>query len=241
MEILAKLIVLVALVSCASADKSILPKVDPEVVYKKDMAIEFNGQTFIGLAVLPAQPSYDFHVIAAGEMDLFTFTNCHREEVSENAGNVSVTKRSFIFKKTTTKKNELNMTFTPTPLENANCPVFMAGYEKDQGRHSWAFIDFENGNDKLDAKLACNGQDKAFKGVSVCQSKVGLVQRISFPGKVKVSPDAGCEFGDKPGIMSGESFDFSIRKGQCVYVFMDANAQTHKLTTFGYEQVLIRK
>lgn len=223
------------LVSCSSDQ---MPTVKTDVVYKKDMAIKYDGVSYVGVAVLPESSSYDIHIIAKGDLDLFTFTNCHRDENSENAWNVTETSRNFIFKKTTSLKKEIKLTFKPTPLEKDGvCPVFIGGFEEEKGRHSWGLIDFEDANHKLIGSMECNGELNTSTGVSICQSRAGLIQRITFGVKVRVLPEAECDLGKT----EGESFEFGIKKGQCVYAFMSDSGALHRLTTFGYEQVLIRK
>lgn len=210
--------------------------VNPETVYKKDISVIFEGKEFVGMAVLPGQASYDLHIKAKGDLDLFTFTNCHREEVSEDAWNVQETKRTFIFKKQVDKKKEIKLTFRPTELEkDGPCPIFVAGYEESKGRHSWAFIDFENEENRLISEVQCNGETKMFTGVSVCQARAGLLQRIKFSVNVKTSPDCPIR------IINDFEYEIEIPLGECVYTFMSESGETHRLTTFGYEQVLIRK
>lgn len=239
MEILAKILIIATLISgCSSDQVKQLDPIDTEILYKKDMSIIFNGVTYQGFAVLPEQKSYELHIVAQGDLDVFTFTNCHREEVSEEAWNVTEKRGSFIFKKTTDKKKEIKLIYAPGSVElDGPCGVYLAGFEKGQGRHSWGFIEFESSQDKMTAEVSCNGQVKSFNGVSVCQSKNGLIQKIKFDRPVMLSPDENCSIGST----SGQEFTFNIHKGQCIYVFMDAENNSHRLTTFGYEQVLIRK
>lgn len=243
MEFLAKKAITIFLAFCAlvviqSCSTDQMPVVKSEIIYKKDMVISHAGISYVGVAVLPEMASYDLHIAAKGDLDLFTFTNCHRDENSENAWNVTETRRNFLFRKTTEKKKEIKLTFKPTALESSGfCPVFIGGFEELKGRHSWGLIDFESSVNKLQAGVECNGETKVATGVSVCQSKTGLIQRIQFGVHVRVSPDPECAIGKT----EGEIFEFEIKKGQCVYAFMSDAGEIHRLTTFGYEQVLIRK
>lgn len=239
MENLAKAILILCFVlTFVSCSQNNFESVSAEVFYKRDMILEVNGVKGEGVVVAPLSPSISFYVIARGDLDLFTFTTCHREETAEDAGNVSSSQGSWIFKRTITKKREVKSTFSPTPIEaEGGCPILLGGYEQEKGRHSWGFVDFETPDAVLPATLSCNGSVIKSKGVSICQARAGLIQSIKFENQVKVSPEPGCELGKA----AGDFFEFPISKGQCVYAFMDAEAKVHRLTTLGYEQILIRK
>jgi hypothetical protein len=229
------LIFMIGLVSC---NQNSYQTVEAEVFYKRDMILEVNGVKGEGVVVAPLSSSIPFYVVARGDLDLFTFTSCHREETAENAGNVTESQGSWIFKRTITKKREVKLTFSPTEIENVGgCPILLGGYEQEKGRHSWGFVDFETPDAALPASVSCNGVTTKSKGVSICQARAGLIQSIRFASQVKVSPDAGCEI----GATESDYFEFSIPKGQCVFAFMESTGRIHRLTTLGYEQILIRK
>lgn len=236
MEILAKsltLFALLVLTSCASVEKTV--SLNPDTIYKRDMIITVDGKTSEGVLVVPVKETHDIHVIAQGDLDLFTFTTCHREETAENASNVTEVRG--IFRRKIEKKKEIKLPYRPTPIEkDGGCPVYLGGYEQEKGRHSWGLIDFETPEAVLPATLFCNGKEIQSNGVSICQSRHGLVQGIQFPSVVKVSPNVGCELNTK----EADYFEFPIRKGQCVYAFMDKDRKIHRLTTIGYELIPIR-
>ena len=220
----------------SSCSQPVIQKLNPDVVYKKDMVITIDGKVGEGVVVVPSKELHDLHIIAQGDLDLFTFTTCHREEVAEDASNV--TERKGIFKKKIEKKREIKLQYKPNLIEKTGaCPVQLGGYEEEKGRHSWGFIDFETSDAVLDATLFCNGQTINSNGVSVCQSRAGLIQAIEFKEEVFIAPTKGCEIGYEKGTF----FKFPIRKGQCVYAFMNKKMEIHRLTTLGYEIVPIRK
>jgi len=206
-------------------------KLDPQKSYKRDMDLTVNGHHAEGMLVVPRASKYDFKIIAKGKLDLFTFTTCHREQTKENAGESGWFSDS--------KKRELS--YVPTPLEagEISCPVQLGGYEKKKGRHSWGLVEFEHPSLSMPAKIECNGSVMNATGVSVCQSKAGLLERISFSEKMLTSSKGSC-----PQLKSndGKVFQFEIQKGQCVYRFltMAGKKRYHRLLTFGYEKILIR-
>lgn len=226
---------LIFLVSCAASPR--FSSIDPSIIYRHDMEINANGFQGQGVLVVPEAEKYSFHLKAQGELDLFTFTNCHREDVAENASNVTTTVGK-IFKRKIENKNEIKLEFIPSPLEKRDsCLVQLTGLEESKGRHSWGLVDFESSSNTLPALLSCNGNQINAKGVSICQARAGLIQAIKFPKEVFTSPDASCPL----PITKGNYFEFPIQRGKCVYAFMTKEKEIHRLTTLGYEQILIRK
>lgn len=214
------------ILSCSTARLS----ADPDIEYKKDIAIKVNRQDYIGMAVPNLADKYDIEIKSRGKLDLLTLQTCHREIVIEGAKK----ERRF-------GDDDKSYLFTHTPLPTMEkgqyCPLFIGGYEINKGRHSWGYVDFRVGDELLPASLFCNGVQSTQVGVSVCQSKAGLIQRIAFDVPVKVVPDPGCELPlDNP-----QDFEFAINKGLCVYAFMEISSKkVHRLTTFGYQEVLIK-
>lgn len=227
------LLILLSLFSCSQA--TIYPPVNPAVTYRYDMEINVNGFTGQGILVVPEAEIYKVHIKAPGQLDLFTFTNCHREEIAENASVVSKTGK--LFRRTIENKNEVKIEFKPSPLEKSDsCHVQLTGLEESKGRHSWGLLDFENKSNTLLALLSCDGNQVSAKGVSICQARAGLIQAIKFPKEVFVSPSANCPLPKT----KGDYFEFPIQKGKCVFAFMTKEKEIHRLTTLGYEQILIR-
>lgn len=205
---------------------------DAKIFYRRDMDINVNGFKGTGALVVPKAPQYAFEVSARGNLDLFTFESCHREEYKERAGNRGVL----------SDKKSVKSVYVPiNGVENTGaCPVRLGGYEEKKGRHSWAIVDFEDLSTTLPALIKCNGSEWNSRGVTICQSKEGLLQQIEFPVQVVVNPDPGCEI---PKPVDKKTFRFPMRKQECVYNFMEINPphKEHRLTTVGYESILIRE
>lgn len=203
---------------------------DPDKIYRRDMALKVNGRAAEGVIVIPRASSYSFEIEARGKLDLFTLQSCSRELI------IDAPKSDGIFG----KKTKLAFTVTPDDLEvQSACPFELAGYSKDTGKHSWAMVDFETPFERLPAKLNCNGVKIASGGVSLCQSRAGLIQRIEFAEDVVFSPDKDCEI---PASKDNKVFEFPLRVGYCIYAFMTkkGEAKVHRLTTIGYEDIILR-
>lgn len=214
-----------ALIALLPSCSTVTQKLDPSVYYKRDMSICVGGQCWEGAAVLPEQEAYQLDIKAKGQMDLFTLTSCHRDVSQEKLG------------------DHTRVAYAPVPgmEDGGGCPIELGGYEKVKGRHSWGFVDLEDPGAKLPASLKCNGQSVQSRGVSVCQSREGLLESITFPGPVEfAAPKGACAL---PLSKDGLTYVFALSLGECVYAFMERAPEhrIHRLTTIGYQSILIRE
>ena len=216
---------LLLLASCSSTPPQ---QLDPALFYKRDITVQLGEWDYEGVSVLPKQASYNLLIKPVGKMDLMLVTTCHREE--------TFTPTSTGFFK---KDNSFEYTYTPQKgIEDAgSCPLRIDAFDKKKGQHSWFFADFE-GSESLKATVLCNGTSVAYKGVSVCQSKSGLIQKIQFAEPVEVHPEARCQLPE----MVDNAFEYKIAKDECVYAFKGTETGAiHRHTTIGYEGVLVRE
>ncbi len=202
---------------------------DPEKVYRYDMAVIVNGEGADGIVVASESSSYEISIEAKQKLDLLTARSCHREISFD-----PVKSRRGIFGNS---RKEFRFTFTPSQLEKQDCPLELYGFSKQNGRHSFAMIDFQSLGDQLEARLSCNGETRPQVGVALCQSRARLMQEITFKEKVKVSPDESCKIGP---VTEGTTFRFGLVKGICTYIFLGLESKkTMRLTTIGYEDIVI--
>lgn len=196
---------------------------EPNIFYERDLEITINGYKVYGAGVVPAAPKYDIKVKSKGKLDLLLVRTCHRNWKSE------------------THEKEAQLQIIPVPgiEDNGPCAMRFEGYEKDKGRHSWGLIEIERPDVTQKATITCNGYQYEGRGISICQSFAGLIQRITFPLPVIADPEERCA-----GPVSndgGKTFEFPIVKGECTYAFYEKTMNRwHQLTTIGYEQVLVR-
>jgi hypothetical protein len=221
-QICGKLGLLISLfmLSCASP----FSVIEPGVNYMKDIRIKNKQFEARGMIVLPRKPLYTIEYHSPGKVDLFTSRTRDSEISIEKAGGGI-------------KKNKVTINYRPSELElSPGSIVDVGAFEYKRGRHAWGLIDFQDEFTTLQADVICNGKPYKSPGVTVCQSRTGLVQKISFPEEVTVLPDEGCEIGKN----KGTEFIFGIRSGLCVYAFVGLE-KIHRLTTFGYDKILIRE
>lgn len=198
-----------------------------EKFYQRDLKVDVNGYGFRGVGVIPKSGSYRLKLRSKGEMDFVALSTCHRELTGEDKG------------------DEWEVNLAPVNgIENEGlCPLMISTFERKRGRHSWAYFDFEDPKNTLDAKIYCNGASYSTMGVSVCQSKNGLIQEIEFPVRVAFTDgDVRC-----PGPVSVDPGGVRIRLATppriCVYAFVEAESphRVHRYTSLGYEDYLLRE
>ena len=204
--------------------------INPKKFYRRDMEINVNGIAGKGVVVAPQANTYEIEVKSSGKLDLFTFSTCHREIIKESAG-------GGIFG----NKKKTKFSYSPVKgLETGqSCVAIFGGYERVKGRHSWGIVDFEGPDANLPAVIRCNGSEYNSRGVAICQSREGLYQEIEFVNEVITSDKAKCK-----GLTTKDNkkFRYKTQARNCVYRFMEkASGKMHRLTTIGYQEILIRE
>lgn len=222
------LIFLLQLMTLKGCSSQVYEKPESDVYYKMDIEIEYNKAKYSGVAVLPYSPAYELRFKSPGKMDLFTFRTCSREISIEESRFQGSDKKAVVH-------------YMPTELEQGSCPIDLGSFEKEKGRHAWGIIDFQGRmqNDFMPANIICGGDKYISDGVTICQQREQLIQSIEFDTEVITAPTKECSL----DIDKGKKFIFNIKKGYCVYVFMEIKGphRIHRLTTYGYEKILLRE
>lgn len=217
----AKKVILLAIL-CLQSCVTTQQKLDPLVYYKRDMKIEVNGRKGYGTLVVPKSGKYEIKAWFPGKGDLLTIKTCHREHEWEKTG----------------RREKFN--FRPTEgLEDSGlCYLEVAAFEHKKGRHAWAMVDFETERFTLPATIKCNGATYASNGVTICQAKEGSIQYVEFSERVTPARQGKC------GALNSNDdqiFQFKMPNRECTFLFKGRSGKLHKLTTIGYEQLLIRE
>lgn len=197
------------------------PVLDSRKLYRKEMPIEVNGQKAEGgVYVLSKKPSYNFKAFLKRNAIVFKITSCHREWVIPDP------------------HRKIEFEYTPIDgIENFGlCPLELGGFDL-KGQHTWAYIDFKD-DENLAAELSCNGKVTREDGVSICQSRVKLIQKIAFRKPVRMFSASRC---NEPESEDGKAFTIEATPGKCVYLFVDNDGEKHRFTTIGYDDVLLRE
>lgn len=250
------------LISCSTPTPQ---KLNPSVYYKNDICVKYtrdvnkHGEVgtwyrnkvkrkfrlfrkdrryqeivMCGVGVLPEDISYDLEITHSSKLNFFAMNTCHREITTENPD------------RGLRKKNGvINLDYKPTLEKGKACPLYLAAYNR-QGRHGWGTFAFEDSKYQLPANVECNGDEIYFNGVSICQSRYGTLQKITFPEEViAAKPVNGPAQRKKDcpelNTVDNKTFEFILPPRECFYGFIGKESlKSHKLYTIGYEEVIIR-
>lgn len=215
------------LTSCASTNQVL----EPNIFYKRDIGIEVNNRTYEGVVVVPKASRYSLLLRPKGKLDLVLVRSCHREFSGEklSPGFLGMGGGAFKYE------------YVPTPgLEDVRvCPLRIEVYEATRGRHSWSLIDFEHESYRLQYLLQCNGSVSRPNGVGVCQTKAGLLQRLTPDEPIRFAPPepVGCALPMK----KNGAYEFAATLGECLYQFDTREGKLGRLTVIAYDGVLVRE
>lgn len=262
MKLLISLILLFSIIGCTTTPPD--QRLNPAVYYKNDICFTYerdvnkHGEAktwyrnrtkrqflsrnkkqtieFCGVGVLPHDTSYDLKINHIAKLDFFAMNSCHREVTSENSD-------KGIFK----KDGQIYVDYKPTLELGLACPLFIAAYNRE-GRHGWGILVFENPKYTLESTVHCNGDVIDFNGVSICESRVGLLQKITFPEEVIITRPvngAADRKEDCPDLatssIDGKTFEFVMPSRECIYGFIGKTSKKkHQFYTVGYEELVVR-
>lgn len=253
-----RLLVIFIIIQLSSCITPSIQKLNPTTYYRNDVCFTFYPKDekvykglfkkfrrrktkddeeikFCGTGVLPFQEVYDLEVQSYGKLNFFALTTCHEEDTTENPD-------KGIFK----KNGKIKIQYQPTLEVGKACPLYISAYDRAQ-RHGFGILVFENPRYKLDAKLKCNGYITENHGVSICQSRKGLIQEIAFKEEVTtVKPVVGAA--DKkiscPVLKSSDNkvFEFALPSRECIYGFIGKKSKKiHQFYSAGYEEIIVRE
>lgn len=193
---------------------------DTTTQYMKDVPFTVNGTPFVGVGVAPKASSYKIMInYPYGNMDVVTFDTCSRNDLPKVDG------------------KKVNYTYTPSLLESRDSCGLEIGIYNKKSKDGWALLQFEKDAAKLGATIECNGVTTIANGVSLCQAKVGTLQRITFSVPVVFkAADPRCKL-----ISVKNGFEYNVVSGYCYITFMDQNENFHNHTIFGYQTFIIRE
>ena len=199
--------------SCASIPESVQPETSS---YQKDLVIR-ESSTIVGMGVLPKKNSYELKFDARENPELVRISNCHRDVILRG------------------QKKHLSFTYTPNQrVENGSCTLLVT-FLDDKGRHQFGAVSFRD-DESLPATVSCNGRKDRFDGASICQAKSGTVQAIDFDVPVEARSGTGCAA--PKGSEDRKQWNFTAKDDFCLYVFKSDGGEFHKLTTFGYNEII---
>jgi len=234
-------VLLILIFSNACTESLPIQKLGSDKTYKRDMIICVNDICREGSISMPIKASNKIRIDAPNDLDQLVMSNCSGEWDYPNAWNLSVKEKSGPFgwfSKTVDKKSMREFSYYPTGEEfTSACPMYFYSIQKSGNIQSWGFIDWQTEGFKLNGEMICNGAKRLFEGVEVCQTREGLLTKLSFDEVVAISPDVSC------GIKESQSnnFEFEQPKGFCAITFLGKDSRKKgRVTLIGYEGLLVR-
>lgn len=229
-------LVFTAFSGCSSFSSITTPNIpSSDTVMKYDLHGTVNGVDFDGVGVIPHADNYVMRIESNDNVDMFTVTSCARDFSVESA-----IKQGWF---SSNKGYEYDYIPSSPAEHGGSCIVRLGAYNQGKnGVQAWGLLDFEGPDATLPATNFCNGSQTKTNGVTVCQSRAGLIQVMTFPSPVRVANndlDPKCQL--KVPI-DGLTWQYTLAKGECVIAFMEIASphRVHRLTTVGYTDIMIR-
>ena len=211
------LLILIVFFSCSRTSDIIKIKRN----YKKDLSFSINGKPFKGVAVPTLSKAYLIEIEAPFKLNYVKIESCHREIVLRNA---------YHKKRILKNRKKFQFNYKPIGIEK-ECIVFISALNEN-GKGKFAQIAFQAKQYNINAKNFCNGKESNTSGVSLCQSKKGLVQMIEFDEDLEVR--STCPIMSYKG---KKNFKYEPESGDCVFLFMGKD-RLHKLVSYGYDEII---
>lgn len=206
----------------------------PLTVYRADLQIAVDGGLFDGIGVTLSKGSTTIDITSQIHIDRVEVETCSRQDVCQNGKPCSA-----VFNVDSgwwgSSGKHMTYEYTPSAVERTeSCPIYFRVYDK-AALAAWGYLAFRNG-EELPATFTCNGIDWRFSGHSVCQTKSGLIQRISFAQDVEdYDADQGCNMKK----IDKRTFELRPALGLCTGKFL-ANDKWHGMDVIAYDETLIR-
>lgn len=212
---------LVALVLAGCSTVEFTP--EPKVYYKRDIRVEVNDEWHSGAFTVSKQVSYKLKIKAADDNDIVLLRTCAREQYSEDEGGT------------------WKVTYTPIDPEERSpaCPLRIYSLDA-KGKNAFGFMVLQDPEKfKLPVYTRCNGRHTFQTGVSVCQTKEGLLQALVFSEDVVIEPSAPhCDFKQS----TGREFVFGTPNRECSWAVVGLESGKEMIHwSLGYEKLMLRE
>lgn len=210
--------------SCCTPQSATVP---PSQIVRASLRFAVDGQKCSGTCVVQRKTSQKFTFYLPEKTKRVLIQTCHRQIAINNPA------RDFVYD------------YVPAMfLENWDECGLEAIATTQAGNVLVAMAEFTS-NETLAARHWCNGTFvQNAPGVSFCQARVGLIQRIAFDEPVDVASGKDCPpiEGERSSgtYMSTQVFTYAVGKDLCIYNFLAKKKEEtkfHRLVTRGYEKI----
>lgn len=192
--------------------------------YRGELLVTVSGQAFDGMAVTKLTGPITIHIESKFGLDRLQFTSCARQDVVRDiAGTWFGSSKTYDYQ------------YNPDQKElGGQCLLYIEAFNK-ASLAAWGMVAFRS-DESFPAHVQCNGVNWTFSGYSICQTKAGLDQSISFDKPVVAfRADPLCNMKQ----IDSKNFDLRPAQGMCVATFHDGT-NWHTLNVLGYERVLVQ-
>ncbi len=211
----------------------------PLYVYRADLLITVDGVVFDGVGVtsMGDRSTIDIDIQSQVTLDRVEVETDGRQNVCE-FGKICDKDKFFIDQSWWGNPgNHMVYRYTPSVVENDKkvpSSIYFRVYSK-RDLAAWGFLALRR-NEDLPAKFICNGDGITFKGHSVCQTKFGKIQRITFTTDVEDhEADSSCHMVE----VDIKTFEMRPDVDLCTADFY-SGGHWHKMDLLGYEQSLVK-
>lgn len=219
------------------------PKLDPDVEHKKDLTFCVKDVAcFPGTGVVEPKHQYKLEIAPRNEenIDRIVFSSCHRT-LPFYMEQLPLVELPFLGIKIGKKRRGVQYDYIPTPgdkEDTGTCDLRIYALDFESEDHSWGILRIRNPKYNLPAMLYCNGDGgKTYKGVSVCDAKVGDFQWIEFNEPVNIKSKC-----DIPKRLDTGYYEIRVEKGNCPYLIKSLDEKrAHSLIVSGWETFTFQK
>lgn len=240
-----RLILLCLLLSSCGAFNS-APIMKKKTFYERDivMDVEYvrNGKwvgplRINGMGVMYKSSHYKVTVYPPGKADQITLTSCHRFIKTPKPKRSGGWFKKGYYQFVIPVKDSVD--------GDEGCFFDIGVFEAKKGRHAWGMIAFEDpAFYKMKAMTKCNGRNKQYDGVSVCQAKHGSIQEYKFDRLVSPAEVKGCEIKNIDyDVSNSKVWRFIMPRGPCEIEFYDIEkplTMIHRASLYGFDNVPLR-
>lgn len=235
------LVIAVILGGCSSQ-----PTIEPtKVKYEMTLNGFIDGDDFQGVALGDSKKTHTILLNSVVDVNFFTLQSCHRFEKFEDIDKQNMFGRWLKIN----RQYQWQYNLAPGLEDTGDCPVRMCAYSKTVGAPpvACAAADFRSDKYTLPATNMCNGDFGPTSGSNLCQTQVGLKERLAFKEAVVMAPKLPA---DQLGQMNwiknqcqgsfdstGMTFTYTVPSTECYAVFMQKASpyKRAKLTVFPYD------
>lgn len=219
------LVVGISLTACATAKQ--LTSKTPLYLYRADVSFSTENKSVQGMISIPRTDPTQIRIDSPVTMDFVRISSCNRDNTFEKIGN-----RGGWF---STSAKEFNYDYSPNEVEKEGlCPIYVQIFS-EKLLTAWGMINFRI-NEKLKARVSCDGEEYTAEGLDSCQSMKGFEQGLRFDVPIKYVTRGPCtveRINDRTlRVRTSEA-------GFCALTAYDGK-EFFKFVLLGYEEILVR-